>query len=108
VISIFGYGVDENGVNQVLRSGQARVLAVDEQHIAAGFSGEGSNSCSGDSGGPALNTIQKDGRTQSGIVGVVSSGSVSCGPGDVALYANVTTSETLNFIQGAAPGVNLL
>lgn len=108
VMSIFGYGLDENGNKEVLRSGQTLVTSVDEQHIDSSFTGEGSNSCNGDSGGPGLITIQKNGTTQSGIVALVSSGSASCGVGDLAIYTNVTSASMLNFIQSAAPGTNLL
>ena len=106
VFSIYGYGLDENGALNVLRSGQSRVDSVTSQHISANFQGDGSNSCNGDSGGPAVLTNSSN---QPGIIGVVSSGSViSCGVGDHSLYANVTSSSALNFIQSAAPGVNLL
>lgn len=109
VISIYGYGLDENGVLGTLRSGQSRVDSVDEQHIAAEFTGDGSNSCNGDSGGPAVMAIVRDGISVPGIVGLVSSGSVeSCGIGDRSLYTNVTSQSMLNFIQSTAPGVNLL
>ncbi len=106
IFSIYGYGLDENGTLNVLRSGQSRVDSVDSQHIEAVYEGQGSNSCNGDSGGPAVMTTAAN---QPGIVGVVSSGSVlSCGVGDHSLYANVTSASALNFIQLRAPGVNLL
>ncbi|MBN8549491.1 MAG: trypsin-like serine protease [Deltaproteobacteria bacterium] len=108
VMSIFGYGLDENGNLETLRSGQTRVSAVNTQYVESEYTGEGSNSCNGDSGGPGLISIQKDGRTQSGIVGIVSSGSEDCGIGDLSLYTNVTSASNLNFIQSVAPGTNLL
>jgi secreted trypsin-like serine protease len=109
VFSIFGYGLDENGELGILRSGQSRVDDVDAQHISAEFEGEGSNSCNGDSGGPAVMTITRDGTQVPGIIGLVSSGTVvSCGIGDRSLYANATSAEMLNFIQAEAPGMNLL
>ena len=52
--SIFGFGLDEKGGRDVLRSGEAEVSSVTDQHIISNFNGEGSNSCSGDSGGPAV------------------------------------------------------
>lgn len=109
IFSIYGYGLDEAGNLNVLRSGQSKVSAVDEQHIKAEFGSEGSNSCNGDSGGPAILSITKDGTVQSGIVGVVSSGTnPTCLSGDESLYAHIPSPSMLNFIQQQVPELRLL
>lgn len=106
-ISIFGYGLD--GSNQdsagVLRSGQAEVSAVTSNHITTIFHGDGSNTCEGDSGGPAVQTV--NGRA--GIVGLTSSGTVEgCGDGDQTLFTNVQGSGVLNFIRSVVPSVGTI
>lgn len=109
VLAIYGFGKDDRGVVGVLRSGQIRVSSVDSQHIEAEFDGTGSNSCNGDSGGPALLSVVQGAQTLTGIVGVVSTGSIdSCGVGDTALYASVASTEMLDFIQAQVPSLQLL
>jgi secreted trypsin-like serine protease len=109
--SIFGYGKDDNGNLDVLRSGDSRADTVTDQHIFAAFDGEdGSNSCNGDSGGPAVETVEGDnGQTLTGIVGVVSSGNnPTCMAGDVSLYANIQGQSLRDFILSVVPDANVI
>jgi len=102
IISIFGYGTDENGNIDFenLESGQMRVAAVTSAHIRADFNGEGSNTCQGDSGGPATFVI--NGVTH--IVGLTSSGTiVECLEGDNSFFANIQNSSILAFLQNNVP-----
>ena len=106
VLSIFGYGIDENGNTDDydLRSGQVRVADVSEDHIQTNFDGTGSNTCQGDSGGPLL-------VTENGVavlVGVTSSGSLEgCSVGDESLYTNLQSASVSSFILEQVPSVTL-
>jgi secreted trypsin-like serine protease len=105
LISIFGYGTDENGFfdGNDLTSGEMRVSKVSSNFIEALFEGEGSNTCQGDSGGPLI--AQVDGR--SAIQGVTSSGTVEeCSVGDNSIFANMQASSILNFLQNVAPSAD--
>lgn len=106
VIAIYGYGRDEDGNFETLRSGESRVGSVTPQHLIAAFDGqEGSNSCNGDSGGPAVFTPENG---PAGIVGIVSSGNnPQCGAGDISLYANVQ-DELLGFIVANVPDARVI
>jgi secreted trypsin-like serine protease len=104
-IKIFGFGLDENGGAGVLKSGEMRVNDVTTDHLITSFDGEGSNTCSGDSGGPALLV----GANGIGIVGITSSGFLTdCGVGDTSLFANTQSAEYLNFIRETVPGAAVL
>lgn len=108
VISIFGYGLDNNGDTGELRSGQMEVGNVTSDHVFAAFNGEGSNTCQGDSGGPAVSSVvDGNGVARVGIAGLTSTGiaSSNCLEGDVSLFANVQNASNLAFILAAAPGV---
>ena len=107
IISIFGYGTDENGRfnGEDLQSGEMLVSDVDANHIAANFTGDGSNTCQGDSGGPAILSTAKG----PGIVGTTSTGtSLTCSPPDLSLFANVQHPNALNFIRQSVPDARLL
>jgi secreted trypsin-like serine protease len=109
--SIYGYGRDDNDNLDVLRSGDSRVGSVTDQHIIAAFDGEtGSNSCNGDSGGPAVQTIEtSDNVDRTGIVGLVSSGNnPNCTAGDISLYANVQGNELRDFILATVPDASVI
>lgn len=116
VISIFGYGQSQNvpsdqgaGSGGVLRSGQMRLSDVSEDHLFAKFEDEGSNTCFGDSGGPALVTVESlAGGLVTGIVGVTSAGvSETCSRGDESNFANVQSDAAVDFILQVAPETTL-
>ena len=106
VFSIFGFGLDENGGRDTLRSGEVLTASVTDNHIIASYNGNGSNSCAGDSGGPALKTLANG---TVGIVGLVSSGEdPECKPGDTAYYANVQSDSLANFILSIVPNAGVI
>ncbi|MCB0321633.1 MAG: trypsin-like serine protease, partial [Bdellovibrionales bacterium] len=108
LVSIFGYGLDENQKIDVLKSGEMKVSGVTDNHIFAKFDGAGSNTCNGDSGGPAIYTFTKDGREIDAVVGVVSTGEiVDCSAGDTTLFANAHSSSNLSFITQSVPSTRV-
>lgn len=105
IISIFGYGLDENEESGTLRSGEMEVSSVTSNHIFASFNGSGSNTCNGDSGGPAIYSFTSNsGQTVNAVAGIVSSGElISCGSGDVTLFANIDSDSIMSFITNRVP-----
>lgn len=102
---IAGYGDDENGDSGVLRAGPMIVSRVRNTLISADFTGSGSNTCFGDSGGPFL--VSQGGAYA--IAGLTSSGILdSCDSGDVSTFTNISSARTLNFILGVASGAATL
>ncbi|WP_157694133.1 S1 family peptidase [Hydrogenophaga crassostreae] len=84
-----------------LAVGYVRMTKVNETHLGFVYKETGSNTCSGDSGGPAYRAIGGP----PGVVGVTSSGSVAgCGDGDLSLFSNIQSPGVLNFIRAQAPG----
>lgn len=111
IISIFGYGYDENETLGILRSGQMRIDSVDDTHIFADFSqGDGSNTCQGDSGGPALLEFDDaNGDPVNGIIGITSTGKiVNCLDGDRSAFARSDISTALDFILRFVPDVGAI
>lgn len=110
-LGIFGYGLDNDGNAGALRAGTMLVTDVTPNHIVAVFR-EGSNTCGGDSGGPAdLLIVDPSGfTTNEGTVGVTSSGSAGseCREGDRSLFANLSSPEIISFLEAAAPGAVIL
>lgn len=109
-IKIFGYGITEdqslvNNTTGTLRSGEMLISDVDENFVDADFDGDGSNTCSGDSGGPAL--LELNG--QIGIVGLLSTGAIlECTTGDTSRFTNTQSQSVLNFITINAPGARFI
>jgi len=108
-ISIFGYGKTELDQPGTLRSGEMRINQVLTTHIRAKYDGEGSNTCFGDSGGPAvLSYLDESGQEVDGIVGVVSSGILpSCQTGDETFFTNITSQSVFDFITDVVPPVTV-
>ena len=109
VIAIYGYGADKFGSLGTLRSGEMLVDGVTPNHLFSTFGLSGSNTCFGDSGGPAvLRYVEENGATVTGIVGITSSGSRErCETGDRSLFANVQEEPIRGFLQRAIPGIEL-
>ena len=103
IISIFGYGNDDSGNFGALRSGQMRITEVSENVFFALYGAEGSNTCEGDSGGPATKEINGD----TVLVGVTSSGTtVGCVRGDNSSFALLSAPEISGFVRSLVPGVD--
>lgn len=112
VISIFGYGRDEKGKDGFpeegstdlrLESGEMELDTITDEFLVALFRGKGSNTCFGDSGGPA---IFSEGTTL-GVAGITSSGlaKLNCKKGDISVFTNVRNASVLRFIRTNARSV---
>lgn len=83
-----------------LAVGFATLNRVNETSVGFTYTGELSNSCNGDSGGPAYRVVAG----QPALIGITSSGTVAqCGEGDVSLFTNVQGPAVINFIRAQAP-----
>jgi len=108
IVSIFGYGQSgEEFTEGVLRSGQMKVSGINGQNIVAEYEGtEGSNTCFGDSGGPALASVS-DGE-EVGIVGITSYGTQErCDEGDFSNFANLQSSIINEFVFREIPEIEV-
>jgi len=110
LISIFGFGLDEKGDLNVLKSGQMQLGSVSEHHLFAPFDGQGSNPCFGDSGGPAIISFETGaGEIRTGIVGIVSTGrNETCLAGDITVFGNTQASDMFDFILSLVPGAGVV
>ena len=100
--AIFGFGLDSYGQLGELRSGEMRINNIDFNYIVANYEGDGSNTCNGDSGGPAIFTLSNG---TSAVFGVTSSGTAKdCQIGDHSYFANIQLPIMANFIRSVAPG----
>lgn len=111
VLSIYGYGQDENGQTGIpvfndpptdgyrLQSGEIRVSAIRDGTIESVYDGNGSNTCVGDSGGPALIT-RANGTAIAGITSVgISERGRLCQPGEVSIYTDLQDPSVASFIR---------
>lgn len=97
---IAGFGLDQNGIGDILRAGAMKVASVSIDSIVSNYFGIGSNTCSGDSGGPVL--VLRD--AEWFVAGVTSNGKLPrCGLGDEARFANVTEPSNREFILSHIP-----
>lgn len=103
ILSIFGYGaIDPNVLvaSPVLYSGEMSVDSTGPKNVFATFGSNGSDTCSGDSGGPAL-AQEADGSYS--IVATTLGGSIKCVPGDTAIFTATAGAGIAAFLQSAAP-----
>jgi secreted trypsin-like serine protease len=109
IIAIYGYGQDNDGKAGTLKSGEMLIDSVTPNHLISLFGSAGSNTCFGDSGGPAvLQYTDAQGSTVTGIVGVTSSGSLeTCTSGDRSLFANTQEDPVLDFLKRSIPGLQV-
>jgi secreted trypsin-like serine protease len=110
IVGIFGFGRDGTGDYGNLTSGEMLVSSVSSGEFDAFFDGTtGSNTCFGDSGGPALYSGDNaSGDFSVGVLGITSSGTTeSCASGDVSSFTDVTTPIIQDFIIANAPGVQV-
>ncbi len=101
-LQIFGFGESGFDPTPVLRSGEMELGTATAFHlITKPFDGTGSNTCYGDSGGPA--TIELDGGLAA--VGITTQGTSDlCNIGDESSFQNLQNPETIAFIREHAPG----
>lgn len=106
---VYGYGRSTAKASSVgtLNAGLMYIDAVTQTSIFTSYHrGDSSDTCFGDSGGPALAaTFDSNGNvTQYGLVGVISSGSSgTCADGDQNRFVNVQWSSAMDFIRSVAP-----
>ncbi len=109
MVSIFGYGIDDQGQQGILHGGNMRITSVTSTHLSAFYDGSGSNACFGDSGGAVLSSASVDGLPIFGIAGVISSGSNgTCANNDLNLFANLQTDAMIQFILNEVPNVGIV
>jgi len=108
IISIFGYGNDENLSNGILRSGEMKVAGINGQYFLAQFEKIGSNICQGDSGGPAIYSYtDSDNVERQGIVGITSFGQPPCDKSGSSGFQNAQSSSIVSFVTSVVPAVGV-
>lgn len=106
VFAIFGFGLADpnnfsSGSDEV-RSGTMLTDQVGLRNFGSQFRQQGSNTCFGDSGGPAMNIDTK------AIVGITSLGSNNCKVGELSIYTGLYNSDIAAFLFNAAPEASYL
>lgn len=96
-VYIAGWGLPSGD----LAVGFAVLSGVTDLQLQVTYNGKLSNTCPGDSGGPAYRAV--GGRQ--GVVGVTSTGTArACGAADESLFTNTQSPGVLSFIRAQAPG----
>lgn len=109
IFSIFGFGLDEDNVTGILRSGQMRILSINSQFFSAAFDRSASNICSGDSGGPAVSQFtNSQGNLVTGIIGINSFVTIPCEVDGTGSFENVQGNSIFNFITSVVPNVGVI
>jgi secreted trypsin-like serine protease len=85
-----------------LAVGYADLDFVDVLHIGYTYNGVVSNTCTGDSGGPAYRVVGG----QPALIGITSTGTASdCGVGDRSRYTNLQSQTLLDFLRAEVSGL---
>lgn len=108
-LAIFGFGLDEDERTGIFRSGSMIIDSITQDNIYAIYTKTSSNTCNGDSGGPVyVRDTRSDGKTITGLVGVVSAGlGEGCPLGQASSFTNLANPEVLDWIRTNAPGVRI-
>ena len=104
VAVIAGYGLDENQDAYLdrLKAGLVKVAEFTSSTITIYYEGLGSNTCSGDSGGPIF--VKRDGTWK--LIGATSNGILElCGPGDTSNFSNFADPEVVSWINTIVSGL---
>lgn len=99
-ILVAGWGAPD----YALSVGSAQLDRVSPDFLRIAYDGSLSNACPGDSGGPALRSM--NGRQA--VVGLVSTGTNDCAAGGRTYFSNLSKPGVLDFIRRQAPGVEVL
>lgn len=105
-IMISGYGKTKEENYGELRTGNMIIDGVDELRIYSVFREELSDTCFGDSGGPAFFTdFTPEGAVSAvGIVGITEAGtSDACDAGETSIFTNLNNPDVIQFLQSVAP-----
>lgn len=101
---IAGYGLDEQqeASSDILRAGRVTLAQVTAASLIVEYTGDGSNTCSGDSGGPLF----LDSGSGWVLVGVTSNGTEeNCGAGDTSAFVNLRDPDVMDFVNQIVPGL---
>lgn len=98
-----GYGGDrdQGGTTGVLRAGMNTISRIGPDTITLDFTGQGSNTCGGDSGGPIL--VRQG--SEWVIAGVTARGSGDCEVAGDSIWSNITFPEGAALLTTVVPGV---
>lgn len=97
-IYIYGFGQTSADVSSygVLHGGKMTLSKVEELLFFADYSGQGSNTCHGDSGGPAF--VLREGKLM--LAGLTESGTQeNCQIGDRAVFTNLGSSRSRSWLE---------
>ena len=111
-LAIYGFGLDEDQRTGIPKSGTMTVEDLSQDNIFADFDNSSSNTCTGDSGGPAIIRAKNaSGQTITGLVGVTSTGSAtgaqSCSKGERSSFTNLASPQVVNWLRANISGIRI-